>query len=120
MNTKTIQIRGEKVLLIEECILRVHIREPFFSAGKQFGWKGATIGLGISKEALDYALKHGCKIQVTVGEKTDRAYEVAAQTWKDFAEGHGSIMTCKNTQLYIIQWSKALFRTVMLKETTPK
>ena len=119
MVNRILDFRGERFIhSTSDNLLKFQVREPFYSAGKQFGWQGVTVGLGISEEALEYALQHNCRIQVRVGEKKDRAYEIAAQAWKAFAEKNGSIMKCKDTKIYVIQWSRDHFKTVRIKETT--
>lgn len=93
-------------------ILHLHIREPFYSAGKQFHWLGVSIGLGISKDALVFALQNKLsKIQVTVGSDP-KVYEIEAVTWLNFANDHNSKMMKGNTELYVIQWSKTFFKRV--------
>ena len=109
---REVSIRGELFKVDdEEGILRLHIREPFFSAGKQFHWLGATIGLGISRDALVFALKNNLsRIQVTVGDNSSKVYETETNTWLNFAHDHNSKMVRGSTEIYVIQWSKSHFR----------
>jgi hypothetical protein len=93
-------------------VLHLHIREPFYSAGKQFHWLGAPIGLGISKDALMFALQNNLpRIQVTVGSDP-KVYEIETVTWLNLANDHNSKMVKGNTEIYVVQWSKAWFKRV--------
>lgn len=114
---KSVELNGEIFHYDQEqSILRFHIRKPFFSAGKKFHWKGVTVGLGISKAALDFALmNHLTKIQVTVGD-SPKIYETDTATWLNFANAANSKMVKGQTELYIIQWSNDHFRKLDPKE----
>ena len=115
---KEIIFRGEKFLHFpKEKILLFHIREPFYSAGKQFGWKGAPIALGINKQALNYALENNLKIRVVVGSKNPgRSYEILAEEWEEFSLKHGAIMKKGKTVIYVCQWTKEHFKTILESE----
>ena len=108
---REVSIKGELFHVDDDQgILCLHIREPFFSAGKQFNWLGASIGLGISRDALVFALKNELsKIQVTVGDKST-VYETETLTWLNFAHDHKSKMVRGSTEIYVIQWCKSYFR----------
>ena len=45
------------------CIL---LKEPYWSAWKQYGWEQGVEGFGISKEAIDYAIKNKQQIKVSL------------------------------------------------------
>lgn len=106
-------IRGETFFFdAANKILQFTIREPFFSAGKQFGWLGQTIGLGINEDALNFALKHNCKLRVKVGDINNRVYEVDPAEWMQFAYKTKSIMVKGSTKLLIAQWTPALFKSL--------
>ena len=109
---RTYNFRGEIFRLNTVTkILSFHIIAPFYSAGKQFGWFGATVGLGINEEALEFAIQNKLTIKVTVGSNK-KAYEILALKWKEFALQHNSIMTKRDTTIYICQWSKDHFKSV--------
>lgn len=98
---------------LEQQTLHFHIKEPFYSAGKKFGWIGATVGLGISEYALDYAERNNLKIQVTVAASRS-AYRTTAKKWRDFSLLHGATMQRGGTPLIIIRWADPQFETVPL------
>jgi len=108
-----ISIKGESFQYDREAaILQTHIREPFFSAGKQFKWLGSTVGLGLSKDALTFALQNNLTtIRVTVGEGR-KLYETATQGWLNFANETNSKMVIGTTEIYVLQWNKTHFKTV--------
>lgn len=114
MAKKRICLAGE-VYYEEFGILHAHIREPFYSAGKQYGWNGSTLGLGLSKAALIYALRHKLLIRVTVGNNPN-SYQTSPQRWLDFARQHDAIMDRGETRLFILQWSEANFDTIRRRQ----
>jgi len=109
---KELNFRGEKFFHDEENnILSFHIREPFYSAGKEFNWFGATVGLGINRPALDYAIQHGLMIRVTVKDNKN-AYEISPEFWLNWALKHKSIKKKGTTDLFVCQWSRVQFKTI--------
>lgn len=114
-NMTKLYFRGEEFNYDEKAnILSFRIKQPFFSAGKQFHWSGASIGLGINSEALEFALMKDAKIRVQVGDNS-KTYETTAKTWKVFAETHKAKMIMgvdKKTLIYVIKWCKELFSNV--------
>lgn len=110
---KEIFIKGERFLLnMEIGILKFHIREPFYSAGKQFKWFGASIGLGISRDALVFALQNDLKeIHVTVGN-SERVYGISTHEWLNFANHSNSKIMIGSTEIYVCQWSKSYFKRI--------
>jgi hypothetical protein len=108
-----VQIRGEAFQVDKaNGIFHVHIREPFFSAGKQFKWLGSTVGLGLSKDALTFALQNNLTtIRVTVGD-SNKLYETTTQGWLNFANEANSKMVIGTTEIYVLQWNKTHFKTV--------
>lgn len=108
---KYLNFRGESFTYDDDAkTLSFHVREPFYSAGKQFGWKGATIGLGINQHALRFAVDHFLTIRVTV-ENRKKAYEIPAVEWLRFAQKHNSVMMKGNTEIFVVQWAKDTFVT---------
>jgi len=89
------------------------IIEPYYSAGKRYGWN-PSIGLGINEQALFYAKRKKLKLCVFIGNKKDRYYEADPETWIRFARQHNSIEKHGNTRLYVIQFSPEYFRTVLV------
>jgi len=112
---KELIFRGERFLYIPETKeLFFHIREPYYSCGKRYGWN-PPIGLGINENALKFAVKNKLRICVFIGTAKDRYYAIDAYKWKRFAEKHQSIEKHGSTQVYIVQFSKTLFNTVFVK-----
>ena len=93
-------------------ILEFTIREPFYSAGKQFHWIGSTVGLGISEEALIFALKNHLLIRVKVNSSPNNLYQIHPATWLEFATKTCSVMVMGSTKILICQWAKAYFTTL--------
>ena len=89
------------------------IEEPYYSAGKRYGWT-PPISLGINEQALFYAKRKKLKLCVFVGDGKDRYYEADPDTWIRFARQHNSIEKHGNTRLYIMQFSPKYFRTVLV------
>lgn len=100
-------------------ILKFHIREPFYSAGKQFGWGKPTVGLGINYDALTFAVSHNAKIWVQVGS-SPKIYEINAKTWLDFVRRFKSIDKHTGIALYVVQWSEKYFKTLSPESTLLK
>jgi len=104
--------KGQKFKVsFDEGFLQFHIKEPFYSAGKQFGWFGASIGLGINKQALEYAIANDLSIRVIVGSKPS-VYECTSVSWKLFCDTHNSFMIRGNAEICVIQWNKEHFKKV--------
>jgi hypothetical protein len=91
---------------LEDSSLKFHIREPFFSAGKRFGWSGSSCGLGLNQQALDYAKKWNLKIIVTVHGKR---YVTHWKTWLS----NGRTWKLENgVSVLVLQWCSNFFVTL--------
>jgi hypothetical protein len=102
-------INGEEIEYDEsEGILYLHIREPYYTAGRRFGWNGTMIGIGISYDILNFATKKRLAlIQITVGNGK-KQYQI--ETIK-YTESH-SRMHKKGTLLILVPWDDKHFETV--------
>jgi hypothetical protein len=95
----------------EQKILKIHIKEPFYSAGKKFGWGHPVVGFSINYDALMFAVSHNCKIWVKVGDKP-KVYETDAKSWLEFVRQFKSIDNHTGIALYVMQWSDKHFKTL--------
>lgn len=84
----------------EEKILYVNIKEPFYSAGKIYGWEGNPMGVGINKGFVELAVNYGGTIRFTV-DNHPIVYNIDAIRFKKFVTQHNSIWIKNKTQLYI-------------------
>lgn len=87
--------------------LRFNIREPFYSAGKWFGWEGNTLGIGINEDILNFAKKHDCLLIITVGD-SKQEYLTTPKAVENFCEQYKSYYKIKGVKLYIIQWARLI------------
>jgi len=85
---------------------------PYLSAGKKFGWSGSSAALSVNRVILNSARANNLKIRIIVEDRVDRAYETTPEEWLDFVREHGSIELRKGVIIYIMQWSRAHFRTI--------
>lgn len=77
----------------------IHIKEPFFTAGKKYKWPGKAIGLGI-----DLKLMQGDgKIRVKVGN-SEKVWWLSKLTARDFCQKHQSYFQAKTVRLGVIAW----------------
>ncbi len=93
----------------------INIREPFYSAGKKYGWEGATIGLGIKLEKLN---GEG-ELLVTVGDKKD-VWKIDKKTAREFVDKYKSTFNPPRgfgTVLGVIAWSQFTRVIDPIKET---
>jgi len=93
------------------------IDKPYYSAGKHYGWN-PPIGLGICKQALIFALRKKAKLCVFIGNRNDRYYETTAERWYNFSKKHNSIEQHGKTTIYIIQFSRENFNTILIISKT--
>lgn len=89
----------------EDKFVKTHIREPFFSAGKMFGWTGNTVGIGIAEEIVEFAVQNSFSICVTVGDNPN-VFSMNSFAWKEFSEKHKSIHQVGDKKLLVVQWSE--------------
>jgi len=102
-----LQFGSQKVIIdtIKQ-ILMMNLETAFYKAGKQFSWEGNTVGLGVSKEILDYALLNNFTIAIQIGENP-AWFTIHAKDFADFIEKHKSIWKSKDgKEICVIQWSK--------------
>lgn len=100
-------IAGQKTVLARNC-LYMHIREPFYSAGKVFHWrsKGSTVGLGINEKIVSFTDEQSLTIRIIVATTRDRCYEISPNEITQFVGDNASVDYKNNATLYVIPWSK--------------
>lgn len=76
----------------------IHIKEPFYSAGKQYNWPGKTIGLGIAENKL-----RGEYIYVRVGD-SPKIWKMETARAKALAKKYHSYFNAQGTPLVILPW----------------
>lgn len=99
---------GSQMILVypDQKIIKTSIREPFFSAGKQFGWTGNSVGIGLSEEIIEFAFKNDYDICVSVGENPN-LFWTSAKTWKSVCESKKQFFDLHDgKRLYVYQWSR--------------
>ena len=114
---RLLKFRGENFLYSSETReIFFRIQEPYYSAGKKYGWN-PPIGLGINEDALNFAVKKNLRIGVFVGNTKDRYYSIPAYKWRRFALKHNSIEEHGSTKIYIAQFSDSLFNTIYVENS---
>ena len=78
----------------------IHIREPYYTAGKQFGWEGKSIGLGIAEHLFQKP-----RIYVTVGNNK-KIWTITTEKAKQFVNKHKSFHYADGTKLWVIAWEQ--------------
>lgn len=83
--------------------MTINIREPFYSAGKIYGWPGKTIGLGI-----DLLLLEGDgDLEVTVN-KNPQIWVIQKSMAREFVRKYKSYFHVKGKELGVIAWEAFL------------
>ena len=96
---------------VEGCLYH-WVREPFWSAGKIYGWPGSPAALGANRAILDYAKSRKAKIRVFTQNNFDRCYETDPETWLEFAQKHKAVYRASEIAIYLLQWCPKHFRTI--------
>lgn len=79
----------------------LHIKTPFYSAGKKYKWLGKPIGLGINLHLLE---GEG-NVYVTVGD-SDAVWSIDKAKARFFVDKHKSIFEARGATLGVIAWSE--------------
>jgi hypothetical protein len=89
----------------ESNILYITLKEPFYSAGKKFGWDGNTVGLGVAKDIIKYAKEHNLMLAVKVGN--GNWYYTTPIKWLSFVAKYNSVWKTKEgKEIYLVRWSE--------------
>ena len=78
----------------------LHIKEPFYTAGRLYNWSGSAIGFGVRLDLLE---GEG-KLKLTIGESPKTWYLDKAIA-RDFIKKHKSIHIAKGNRLGVVPWS---------------
>ena len=89
--------------------LYYELKEPFWTAGKKFGWLGTTAGIGINEKALDFADRNNASVHVLICGKL---YRALPKTWKNFADKYKSFHPAGSVVIVVMQWTKPYFERV--------
>ena len=101
-----ISLRGQEVIWNKDKnILLVNIGEPFYSAGKKYGWTGNSVGLGINDLVVHHAMKTNATIGVWVGNKPT-LYYIRPEKIIELVERYQSYYKTEDgTVLYVVGWN---------------
>lgn len=79
----------------------IHIKTPFYSAGKKYKWPGKPVGLGINLEQL----QGDGKLDVTVGD-SNKVWSIDKATGRAFVEKYKSYFEARGVRLGVIAWNE--------------
>jgi len=77
----------------------IKIKEPFYTAGKKYGWMGKPIGLGINLKELE---GEG-DLEVTVGD-APKVWVIDKEKARRLIETYQSYHDARGTRLGVIAW----------------
>lgn len=77
----------------------LHIKIPFFTAGRMYNWPGKPIGIGISLAEL----KGEGILLVRVGN-SDKVWQIEKSLAREFIKRFNSYFDARGTKLGIIAW----------------
>jgi len=80
----------------------IHIQEPFWSAGKQYGWPYKSPGLGIDLREL---AGEG-NLSVIVGKDKDTIWTMDKLRARKLTETHQSYFQAKSIRLAVLPWDQ--------------
>lgn len=97
---------GSQVVDIDdkEGFLSTHIETPFFTAGKLLGWKGKSVGIGLSEEIVRYAKEHLYTIVVTVGSNQSKFYLDGEDWYYTCQNNHWTYKVDKEKTVFVMPW----------------
>ena len=79
----------------------LHIKNPFYSAGRLYNWEGSPVGIGINLKALE----GDGKIRIMVGS-SNKIWEIDKYQALAFIKEHNSYYEARGTKLGVIAWSQ--------------
>jgi len=102
--TQTLNLDGQKVVYNHESkIAKTTIKEPFYKAGKIFGWSDKSPGLGLNLKVIDFILKTKCTLIIHV-ESAGNDYWLKNDVLKAFLQQNNVDYKIRDTVLKIIPW----------------
>lgn len=86
--------------------MKIHIKQPFWSAYQKYGWDDKIPGLGFKKKTVDLLAQFHEKITVAIGKDTIE-YQIAAVTIQNLAKKYNSEFKARyDTIIYVIPQNK--------------
>jgi len=77
----------------------LHILEPYYTAGKKFGWEGNSVGIGI-----DWRILQGDGfLKVKVGD-SEKVWVIDKKKARGFCQRYKSFHDIKTVKLGVIAW----------------
>ena len=89
----------------------LNIKEPYFTAGRQYIWPGKSIGLGIKSKLLE----GDGELKLKVGD-SPVIWKIDKQKAREFVEKYQSYHFAKNTKLSVIDWHEFEKEPLKLKK----
>ena len=77
----------------------LHIKEPFFSAGKKYKWPGNSIGIGINI----YFLHGEGNVRTTIGDN-ETVWVLEKKKAREWVIKYNSYFQAKTVRLGVIPW----------------
>jgi len=78
----------------------IHIKEPYYSAGKKYNWPGKTIGLGIAEHKL-----RGEYVYVKVGY-SPKIWKIETTKAVELGRKYRSFHNAQGTPLIVLPWEQ--------------
>lgn len=86
----------------------IHIKEPYWSAWKRYGWERLTAGVGISKNYVDKKHQDREMIYLTLGKLGDKdaVYSIHPDEVMKIKDKYNSVYVAReNTTLYVVPFT---------------
>lgn len=80
--------------------IQLKLHQPMWSAYQKYGWERGVEGLGISKEAINFAHTKGKRIRVVMG--TYGKYEISPSKCKQAVDTYNSRFTARDGKELIV------------------
>lgn len=80
----------------------IHIKEPYYSAGKTYGWGKEIFGIGIKTEIVDKAKKEKKNLYIKIGHEKD-VWKITPKMVERLAKKYNSVKEVRfGAKLYVI------------------
>ena len=77
----------------------IHIKEPFYTAGRKYGWVGKPIGIGINLQEL----VGDDTIEITVGN-SPKVWIISKTKARELIKTYQSYYDARGTRLGVLPW----------------
>ena len=99
-----INFEGQRLVYSQDLKLaKITIDEPFFKAGKIFGWGDKSPGLGLNLHIVEFVLKTKCVLVIHVAS-VGKDYWLSYDKFFDFLKNNNTDYMIRKTVLKIIPW----------------